>query len=124
MPDSLLYESWGFAAPWHGVPTRTIDGALAGGRAAACEDHGRRADRHGDLLHRLRQGHGPARLRRQRDGGRGTARRSPLDRPTDWYLRAAANVAFAGQKPAPDATDEDMALTGVDRCGPSCCRRR
>jgi tetrathionate reductase subunit A len=35
-----------------------------------------------------------------------------LDRPTDWYMRAAANVAFAGQKPAPDATDDDMALTG------------
>jgi hypothetical protein len=42
----------------------------------------------------------------------------PLDRPTDWYLRAAANVDFAGQKPVPDATDEDIALTGLDRWAP------
>jgi tetrathionate reductase subunit A len=45
-------------------------------------------------------------------------KRYPLDRAEDWYLRGAANIAFAGKAPVGDATDEDMALSGVERIRP------
>lgn len=41
-----------------------------------------------------------------------------LERPEHWYLRGGANVAWLGEEPVPDATDEDMLLTGVDRLLP------
>ncbi len=41
----------------------------------------------------------------------------PLHRPQDWYLRLFANIAFDGQ-PVPDASDEDLRLTGLDRFAP------
>ena len=41
----------------------------------------------------------------------------PLNRPQDWYLRLFANIAFDGQ-PVPDANNEDMSLTGLDRFAP------
>ena len=43
----------------------------------------------------------------------------PLDTAADYYLRAATNVAFAGQKPVNDATDDDIALVGLDRLLPT-----
>ena len=42
----------------------------------------------------------------------------PLERPEDWYLRGGANVAWAGKTPVPDASDEDIALSGVARIRP------
>ena len=41
----------------------------------------------------------------------------PLDRAADWYLRGAANLAFANQ-PVPDAVDEEVFLAGLDRLRP------
>ncbi len=35
--------------------------------------------------------------------------RYPLHRTEDYFLRAAANIAFAGEKPAPDASEQDSA---------------
>ncbi len=44
--------------------------------------------------------------------------RYPLHRTEDYFLRAAANIAFAGEKPAPDASEQDLLLTGVQRIMP------
>lgn len=41
----------------------------------------------------------------------------PLNRPQDWYLRVFANIAFDGE-PVPDANNEDVTLTGLDRFMP------
>ena len=118
VPDSLLYESWGWAAPWAGVAQRTTtarwpvvpqrgattgDGAPVGlesfciavAEAAGWPGFGENAIR-------------------DRDGGL-----HPLQRAEDWYLRGGANIAFGGQRPLPDASDEDLALSGVDRLRPA-----
>ncbi|MFL9826903.1 molybdopterin dinucleotide binding domain-containing protein [Rhodoplanes sp. SY1] len=118
LPDTLLFETWGFAAPWHAVPSRTstarwpvvdsknartADGEpismeaffIALGKTLGLPGFGPNAmaDSFGTLL--------------------------SLDKPTDWFFRAAANVGFAGQKPVNDATDEDVALTGFGRHVPA-----
>lgn len=43
----------------------------------------------------------------------------PLDKPEDWWLRAAANLAFTGKAPVGDASDDDIALSGVTRLMPA-----
>ncbi len=117
VPDSIMYESWGFPAPWAGIPTKATtarwpvvepkaeqnaDGLRIGmetfyiALAKAMGLPGFGADAIADMEGNL----------------------YPLDRAEDWYLRGAANVAFAGKAPVGDASDEDMSLTGVDRIRP------
>ena len=114
VPDALLYESWGWAAPWSGVTTRCTTarwpvmapatGLTADGQAISVESFfialakamslpGFGADAIADM-----------------DGAR-----YALDRAEDWYLRGGANIAFAGKAPVPPATDEDLLLSGVER---------
>ena len=114
VPDSVMYESWGFAAPWHGVPTRTstarwpvVEPAME--KTAAGEPIGMEAFLIACARAMTLPGFGPAALK-DRDGVA-----QPLETAADYYLRAAANVAFGGQKPVNDATDEDIALVGLDR---------
>ncbi|KAG1169277.1 hypothetical protein G6F35_017331 [Rhizopus arrhizus] len=38
-----------------------------------------------------------------------------LDTPEDFFLRGMANIAFSAGRAVPEASDDDMALTGVDR---------
>ncbi|MBP6760328.1 MAG: tetrathionate reductase subunit TtrA [Thauera sp.] len=114
VPDSIMYESWGFPAPWAGIPTQattarwpvvepkaeqTADGVRIGmetfyiALAKAMGLPGFGAEAIADM----------------------EGKRYPLERAEDWYLRGAANVAFAGKAAVGDASDEDMSLTGVDR---------
>jgi tetrathionate reductase subunit A len=117
VPDSLLYESWGWAAPWAGVPQRTTTArwpvvpprtaATAGGEPVGMES----------FLIALAEacawpGFGDRAIK-DKDGAF-----HPLRRGEDWYLRGGANIAFGGQRPVPDATDDDIALTGLDRLRP------
>lgn len=117
VPDTHNFESWGFASTWAGVPTKTttarwpvvesanaktVNGEVVGmetfiiavAKAMALPGFGDKAisDKAGILY--------------------------PLNRPEDFYLRAAANVAFDGE-PVNEATAEDMVLTGVSRIFPT-----
>jgi tetrathionate reductase subunit A len=118
VPDSLLYESWGWAAPWAGVPQRTstarwpvVEPRLA--KTEAGEPIG--MESFFIALAEACQWPGfGARAIKDKDGAF-----HPLRRAEDWYLRGGANIAFAGQRPVPDATDDDIALTGLDRVRPA-----
>jgi tetrathionate reductase subunit A len=117
IPDTHNFESWGFSAPWGGVASKattarwpivtpatakTAQGqpismeafCIAVAKRLALPGFGDRAigDGQGELL--------------------------PLNRAEDYYLRAAANVAFAGKAPVPAARTEELALCGVDRLLP------
>lgn len=113
VPDTLTYESWGFTAPWAGVQqkastarwpvvespnARTADGQpvcmesfmIAVAKRLGLPGFGDNAIQAADgTLH-------------------------PLHTAEDYYLRAAANVAFAG-KPVPEVSDDDLQVTGVSR---------
>jgi tetrathionate reductase subunit A len=117
VPDSTMYESWGYGAPWAYIPTRsmtarwpvveprnakTADGepinvemfVIAVAKALGLPGYGENALKDAD------------------------GKTHSLHRPQDWWLRAGANVAFTGKAPVGDASDDDLALSGVARLMP------
>lgn len=115
VPDTVLYETWGATGPWAGYLTKvnsvrwpvveppqekTPDGdpicmesfLIAVARRMGLPGFGDEAipDADGNM--------------------------HPLNHLEDWHLRVAANIAFDGD-PVPDAPDEELALTGVERIG-------
>ncbi|RSE82723.1 tetrathionate reductase subunit TtrA [Achromobacter denitrificans] len=116
VPDTVTYESWGVSAPWADVLVKasTVRWPAVQPRVArtatdepvcletfliAC------AKRLG------MPGFGAGAIS-DKDGAK-----YALDTPEDFFLRGMANIAFAAGKPVPEASDDDMALTGVDRYG-------
>ncbi|MGO3182135.1 MAG: NrfD/PsrC family molybdoenzyme membrane anchor subunit [Aequorivita sp.] len=116
VPDTHNFESWGFTSPWAGVPVKantarwpiiepkvdktkdgqpiSLESFLVGiSESLSLPGFGENAipDSDGNL--------------------------HPLKRAEDYYLRAAANIAFAG-KPVKEAEEEDIVLTGVSRIMP------
>lgn len=117
VPDSLMYESWGWVAPWNGVPTRTTTARWPVVEPKAEKTPDGQAIGMETFFIALAKamalpGFGPEGLA-DMDGNR-----LPLERPEDWYLRGGANIAFAGKAPVGDASDEDLALSGVERLRP------
>jgi len=118
VPDSLMYESWGWVPPWNAVPTKSM-----GARWPVIEPKAQRAADGQPVgmetfliaLAKAMQlpGFGANALT-DADGNA-----HPLDRPEDWYLRAGANIAWLGKEPVPDATEEDILLAGVQRIAPA-----
>jgi len=116
VPDSLLYESWGWTSPWAGVPSRAtsarwpaVDPPLA--RTPRGEPVTMESFLIGLAIRLGLPGFGKDAIA----GAGGTVH--PLETAADWYLRGGANIAFAAT-PVPDATEDDMELTGVDRLSP------
>ena len=118
VPDSLMYESWGWAAAWAGIPTKvsTVRWPVVEPKAVKAAD-GQPVGMETFYIALAKAMNLPG------FGAEGLAdmdgNRLPLERPEDWYLRGGANVAFAGKATVGDASDEDMALSGVDRLRPA-----
>lgn len=117
VPDSMLYESWGYGAAWAGVPTKatTARWPVVTPKAAKLAD-GTPIGMESLFIALAKAmklpGFGPHAIA-DADG-----RRHPLERPEDWYLRGGANVAFAGKAPVPEAGDEDLLLSGLAKLQP------
>lgn len=117
VPDTHNFESCGFSAPWAGVASkastarwpivtpataRTADGQPIG-MEAFCIAVAKRLDLPGFGENALSDTQG---------------NRYPLHCAEDYYLRVAANIAFAGKAPVAAATQQDIQLCGVDRIMP------
>ena len=118
VPETAMYESWGFVAPWAGVVTKTMltrwpvvepktaktaDGQTVNGEmflVALAKAMGLPGFGTGAIVD-------------------AAGRRHALDVPEDFWMRAAANIAFTGKAPVGDATDDDIALSGVSRVMPA-----
>jgi tetrathionate reductase subunit A len=117
VPETAMYESWGFVAPWAGVPTKTMltRWPVVEPRTAKTAD-GQTINGEMFLIAVAKA------LRLPGFGANAIAgadgRSYALDTPEDWWLRAAANIAFTGKAPVGDATDDDIALSGVSRLIP------
>mgnify|MGYP000947955182 CR=1 FL=1 len=117
VPETAMYESWGFVAPWAGVPTKTMltrwpvvepkTAKAADGQAINGETFLIAVAKAMNL-----PGFGEGAIKDA--NGKALA----LDTPEDFWLRAAANIAFTGKAPVGDASDDDIALTGVARLMP------
>ncbi|SOD90969.1 molybdopterin dinucleotide binding domain-containing protein [Caenispirillum bisanense] len=116
VPDSVMYEAWGWTSPWSGTVTRasTARWPVIEPRQVKAADGDRVTMEKFFIDVGLRlglPGFGDAVIA----DADGTLH--PLKRPEDCYLRAGANVAYAGT-PVPDASDDDIALSGVGRIVP------
>jgi tetrathionate reductase subunit A len=117
VPDSLMYESWGWAGAWAGVAVKLSTARwpvvepkaqkLADGQAIGMETFFLALAKAMAL-----PGFGAAGL--TDSAGEPCA----LERPEDWYLRGGANIAWQGKAPVPDASDDDLLLSGVSRIRP------
>ncbi|WP_391487607.1 tetrathionate reductase subunit TtrA [Leclercia tamurae] len=117
VPDTHNFESWGFSGPWGGVASKTstarwpvvtaATAKTAGGEPvsmeAFCIAVAKRMQLPGFGDNAIPDAQGEI---------------HPLHRAEDYYLRVAANIAFAGQKPLPAANEQDRVLSGVDRIFP------
>jgi len=115
VPDSVMYESWGWIGVWSGYLTKTSTARWPVLEPAQDKYKGepitvelffielaKKMGLPGFGDHAISDHHGNT---------------YPLNRPEDYYLRAAANVAFEG-KPVPDANDEEIQISGVARIMP------
>lgn len=117
VPDAFMYEGWGFVAAWAGVPTKAfltrwpvVEPKMA--KTAQGQPGGMEAFLIAAAKAMGLPGFGAAAIK-DAEGNL-----HALDRAEDYYLRAAANVAFTGKGPVPDASDDDITLTGVTRIMP------
>jgi tetrathionate reductase subunit A len=117
VPDSLMYESWGWVAPWNGVPTKAL-----GARWPVIEP---KATKTADgqpvgmetFFIALAKAMGlPGFGDNALTDAEGNA--YALNSPADWYLRGGANIAWLGKEPVADAIEEDITLSGVSRILP------
>ncbi len=114
VPDTVMYETWGFTKPWNSVPTKatTARWPVVQPRVARTAD-GQTISTETFLIAVAKKiglpGFGDNVIK-DADGAM-----HPLNRAEDWFLRGAANVAFIGKKPVGDASDDDIALSGVSR---------
>ncbi|MGN6662506.1 MAG: molybdopterin dinucleotide binding domain-containing protein, partial [Achromobacter mucicolens] len=114
VPDTVTYESWGVSAPWADVVAKasTVRWPAVQPRVS------RTATNEPVCLETFLI----ACAKRLAMPGFGEGAMSDkegakyaLDTPEDFFLRGMANIAFAAGRPVPPASDDDMALTGVDR---------
>lgn len=114
IPDSLMYESWGWVSAWNGVPTKAMSARwpVIEPRAAKTPD-GRAIGMETFFIALAKAmqlpGFGEGAIS-DPDGAT-----YALNGPEDWYLRSGANVAWLGKEPVADATEDDIRLSGVER---------
>lgn len=112
VPDSVMYEVWGFTGAWSGTVTRMTTACwpvveprqvkTADGEPVSLDSFLIRLGMKLDL-----PGFGDNAI----PGADGKV--YPLNRAEDFYLRAAANVAMAG-KPLPSASEDDIVAGGIE----------
>ncbi|NNI41595.1 tetrathionate reductase subunit A [Pasteurella multocida] len=118
VPDTHNFESWGFSTPWAGVPTKTSTARwpiiqshnvkTASGETICMESFIIAIAKAMDL-----PGFGENAISDKQKNS------YPLNCTEDYFLRAAANIAYDGKAPVNDATEEDLLLTGVQRLMPT-----
>ncbi len=117
IPDSVLYETWGVVHAWAGYQTKvnTLRFPVTKPRQASFKN-GEPIEMISFIIELGKKlklpGFGDKALKGQ-DG-----KWYPFNKPEDLYLRAFENIAIDG-KPVPDASDEDIKLSGIEEYVPS-----
>jgi len=117
VPDSVSYECWGWAGVWAGTVTR-----VSTARWPVVEPAQDKSASGDPITMELFLIEVAKRMKLPGFGDNAIPDKDgklhPLHRPEDFYLRAAANVAFAGEA-VPDITDDEIAVSGVSRIMPA-----
>ncbi len=122
VPDTVTYESWGVGAPWGDVQAKasTVRWPTVEAATAKTAD-GQHVNFESFIFAVAKQlglpGFGK--------GAMSTKDGEPLDleNAEDFYLRGMCNIAYQAGKPVPEASDDDIALTGMARWMPAVAQR-
>ncbi|MFG0640162.1 tetrathionate reductase subunit A [Delftia sp. WSY_22] len=122
VPDTVTYESWGISAPWADVVAKSSTVRWPVVQPAVARTAGGQPVNVESFLFAVAErlglpGFGEAAIKDAQ--GQPHALRSA----EDFFIHALANVAWAGGKPVPAASDDDIAITGVDRLVPALRQR-
>ncbi|POT57541.1 tetrathionate reductase subunit TtrA [Citrobacter amalonaticus] len=117
VPDTHNFESWGFSAPWAGVASKATTARWPVVPAATSQTaDGQPVSMESFCIAVAKRLNLPGFGENAISDAEG--HRHPLNRAEDYYLRIAANIAFMGKTAVAEATQEDVALTGVSRIVP------
>lgn len=118
VPDTHNFESWGFSAPWGGVASKTATARWPVVAPATAKTlQGDPVSMESFCIAVAKRMQLPGFGEKAIPDAQGVMH--DLNRAEDYYLRVAANIAFAGQKPLPPAGEQDVALSGVERIFPA-----
>ena len=122
VPDTVTYESWGIGAPWADVVAKssTVRWPVVEPATAKTAD-GQSVNFESFLFAVAKQlalpGFGK--------GAMSTKDGEPLDleNAEDFYVRGMCNIAYQAGNPVPEASDDDIAITGLSRWMPEVAKR-
>lgn len=112
VPDSVMYESWGWIGIWSGYLTKASTARWPVLEPAQDKHNGEPITAELFFIEVAKKMGLPGFGAHAISDHAGNA--YPLDRPEDYYLRAAANVAYEGGA-LPEASDEEIKISGVSR---------
>ncbi|MFK5880591.1 MAG: molybdopterin-dependent oxidoreductase [Sulfurospirillum sp.] len=117
VPDSVLYETWGVVHVWNGYQTKinTLRFPVVKPKQATFKN-GEPIDMISFMIALGKKLKLPGFGEKAIKGNDGTW--YPLNKAEDIYLRAFENIAMDG-KPVPDASDEDIKLSGIEEYVPA-----
>ena len=117
VPDTITYESWGIGAPWGDVVAKasTVRWPTVAPAVTSTAD-GRPVNVESFIFAIAKA----LQLPGFGKGGMSDSEGQPLDldNAEDFYLRGMCNIAYQAGKPVPEASDDDIAITGLTRWMP------
>ena len=122
VPDTVTYESWGIGAPWADVVAKssTVRWPVVQAATARTAD-GPPVSFESFVFAVAKQ----VQLPGFGKNAMSTKEGEPLDleNAEDFYLRGMCNIAYQAGKPVPEASDDDIAITGLGPWMPELARR-
>ena len=118
VPDTVTYESWGIGAPWADVVAKTSTVRWPTVQAATAQTaDGKPVSLESFVFAVAKQ----LQLPGFGKNGMSTKDGEPLDLDSaeDFYLRGMCNIAYQAGKPVPEASDDDIAITGLGKWMPA-----
>ncbi len=112
VPDSVMYETWGWIGIWSGYLTKASTARWPVLEPAQDKYQGEPINAELFFIEVAKKMGLPGFGDHAIADSEGHS--YPLHRPQDYYLRAAANVAYAGT-PVADIDDDELAISGVGR---------
>lgn len=122
VPDTVTYESWGIGAPWADViaKTSTVRWPVVEPATARTAD-GQPVNLESFLFAIAKE----LQLPGFGKGGMSTKDGEPVDLECaeDFYVRGISNIAYQAGRPVPEASDDDIEITGLSRWMPEVQKR-
>lgn len=118
VPDTVTYESWGIGAPWADVVAQSSTVRWPTVEAATAKTADGRPVNFETFVFALAK---QLQLPGFGKNAMSTKDGEPLDleTPEDFYLRGMCNIAYQAGKPVGEASDDDIALTGLQKWMPA-----